>query len=119
MWLLVVEWGCLELIEMREIVLDPELRAGFFDKSFYCSPARERLIAIELKTRGFVRVTFFLIVIQISGQQDRPRLCKLQIRHLMPGRVPVRSLDDHRAVAEHVIILPIKPFGLAVFPPSV
>ena len=81
--LLVVARGLLQLIEMREIVLDPELRAGLFDESFYRSPARQRLIAIELKRWGLVRVAFLLIVIQVSGQQDRPRLCELQIHHLV------------------------------------
>jgi hypothetical protein len=37
---------------MREIVLDPELRSGLFDESLYRSPARQRLIAIELESRA-------------------------------------------------------------------
>ena len=32
----------------------------------------------------------------------------------MPGRVSVGCLDDHRAVAEHIIILAIQDFGFAV-----
>jgi hypothetical protein len=42
--LLVVARGLLQLVEMREIVLDPELRAGFFDESLHRSPAHPQLI---------------------------------------------------------------------------
>jgi hypothetical protein len=44
---------------MREIVLDPELRARLLDEGLYRSPARERLIAVELESRCFVRVALF------------------------------------------------------------
>jgi hypothetical protein len=71
---------------MCEIVLDPELRAGLLDKSLYRRPARERLIAVELESWGFVRVAFFLIVIQVARQQDRPGLMaksdRVQISHV-------------------------------------
>ena len=47
-----ISQGLLQLVEMREIVLDPELRSGLFDESLYRSPARQRLIAIELESRA-------------------------------------------------------------------
>src|SRR5579864_6525610 len=112
--LLVVARGLLLFVEIREIVLDPELRAGLLDESLYRSAARERLVVVELKRRGFIGVALFLIMIQVSGQHDRPGFSQLYIYHLMPRRVPVGCFDDHRAVAEDVIVLASQDFGLAV-----
>ena len=111
--LFVVGWGLLLLVEIREIVLDPELRAGFLNECLHRSAARERLVTVELKGWSFVCVALFLIMIQIAGQQDRPALCQLYIKDLMPGRVPIGSFNDDCTVAENVIILAIQDFSLA------
>src|ERR1700747_15447 len=42
---------------MREIMLDPELRASLLDEGLHRSPAREQLLAVEVKSRSLVRVS--------------------------------------------------------------
>src|SRR5437016_563115 len=105
--------GLLLLVEICEIVLDPELRAGLLNESLHHIAAGERLVTVELKRRSLVGVALFLIMIEIASQQNRSGFCQLYIKDLMPRRVPIGSLDDHCAVAEHVIILAVQDFGLA------
>ena len=104
----------LELVEIREVVLDPELGSRFLYESLDRGAAGERLVMVKLKSRSFIRVALFLVMVKIAGQENGTGFSQLHVKHLMPGRVSVGSLDDYRAVAEYVEILPIEDLRLAI-----
>src|SRR5271170_5110511 len=70
--LIVVSWGLLLLVEIREIVLDPKLCAGLLNESFHGSAAREGLVPVELKRRSLIRVALFLVVVQVAREKYGP-----------------------------------------------
>ena len=102
---LVILRRLLQLHVRGEVVLNPQLRLVLREKLLDVASRRARLLLVELERRQAVHGPLLRIVIQIAGQHDAAGLRQLHVQHLMPGRVARRALEDHRAVAEHVVLV--------------
>src|SRR5262245_52718429 len=96
------------------VVLNPQLRAILLHEFFDHLAALRGLLLVGVEGRYLLERDLFWIVIEIAGQQDAPRLGKLEIQGLVPGRMSRRGLDDHGAIAKHIMILVVQQNRLAV-----
>src|SRR5260370_32454930 len=96
------------------VVLDPQLRLVLFHEFFDLLAALGGLLLVGVERRNFLERNLFRIVIEIARQQDVPGVGELEIQGLVPGCMSGRGLDDHRAVAKHIMILAIQQNRLAV-----
>src|SRR5499425_257362 len=90
------------------IVLDPQLRVVLFHKFFDHLAALRGLLLVGVEGRNFLVRDLFRIVIEIARQQDVPGVGELEKQGLVPGRMTRRGLDDHGAVAKHIMILAVE-----------
>lgn len=102
--LLIVSRRFLELGVADKVVLNPQLRAGLFQKRIHGNSGCSRLILIEVKRRHAVQRALLWIVIKITGQQNASRPCQLQIQHLVALRVPRSPFDNDGPIAEHIMV---------------
>src|SRR5262249_8683400 len=98
----------------RIVVLNPQLRAVLLHEFFDHLAALRGLLLVGVEGRNFLERDLFRVVIEITRQQDTPGLGELEIQGLVPGRMTGRELDDHGAVAEHIMILAVQHNRLAV-----
>jgi hypothetical protein len=95
-------------------VLDPELRAILFYELFDHRPAPGGLLLVGVEGRNLLERDLFGIVIEIARQQHVPGVGELEKQRLVPGRMTRRGLDDHGAVAKHIMILAVQHNRFAV-----
>src|SRR4030095_11858395 len=97
----------LPLCPSRVIVLDPQLRAVLSHEFFDHRAALRGLLLIGVEGRDLLVRDLCRIVIEVAHQQDVPGLGKLEKQGLMPGRMTWRGLDNHGAIAKHIMILAV------------
>src|ERR1700678_4058798 len=70
-WLVVISGGFLQFGEGCGVVLDPHLRAGLLQKRIDRGAADGGLILIVFESREPFHGSFFGVVIEVSGDQER------------------------------------------------
>lgn len=97
------------------VMLDPELRARFFQERFDGGSRGDGLLDIEFGGGQAIEFALFGIVVQVAADEHRAGVRQPEKEHLMTGRMPGRGLNDHGFVPEDVVFVLLDDHRFAGF----